>query len=368
MPQIKADPGIKYWIAFNLILGGQLLPAKKMAALYPSPEVFFRGSAPLPPGIEKKLGRALAQPGLLERAEAELERAERKGYTVLTQKDIRYPPLLREIFDPPYVLYCAGDTDAINNHCISIVGSRRPTAYGRSVAERLAEDLASRGLTVVSGLARGIDSQAHAGALKGGRTVAVLGSGLENIYPKENKKLFDRITQNGAVISEFPLDSPPLGFHFPIRNRVLSGLSRALIVIEAAKRSGSLISARLALEQNREVMAVPGPISSEMSRGTNWLIQSGAKLVEDWADILDELPPAVRGELQIRHENRTTTSKLSSEESRILDLIPSDNALHIDEIIQTSDRSVSEILTILLGLELKDTIHQLPGKYFQRKL
>lgn len=368
MSQIKTERGIKYWIAFNLILGDQLLPAKKMADLYPSPAEFFKGSSPLPPGLEKKLGRALVQPGLLERAEAELERAERNGYTILTQKDSRYPSLLREIFDPPYVLYCAGDTAAINSHCVSIVGSRRPTAYGRSVAERMGEDLASRGLTVVSGLARGIDAQAHIGALKGGRTVAVLGSGLENIYPKENRRLFDRIIQNGAVISEFPLDSPPLGFHFPIRNRVISGLSRALIVIEAAKKSGSLISARLALDQNREVMAVPGPISSEMSRGTNWLIQSGAKLVEGWADILEELPPDVREELQIRHQNRTGAPKLSAEESRILDLIPLEKALHIDEIIQASERSVSEISAILLGLELKDTIRQIPGKYFQRKL
>lgn len=368
MSQITADSELEHWIAFNLVLGDQLRPAQKLAALYPSPSRFFLNKEVLPPGIEDKIGKALCNPELLGRAEVDLERARRRGFQVLTMKDSRYPRLLREIFDPPYVLYCAGNPEILNSHSVSIVGSRRPTAYGRNVADKMADDLAGHGLTVVSGMARGIDSLAHAGALKSGRTIAVLGSGLENIYPKEHRKLFDRIVEKGAVISEFPLDSPPLGFHFPIRNRVISGLSRAVLVIEAALRSGSLISAKLALEQNREVMAVPGPITSPMSQGTNWLIQSGAKLVTEWRDVMEELPQYVRNSLPAIKKDRRPADKLSTEEQAILALLPTDSTLHIDEVVSASSRSVSEVLTVLLGLELKDTILQLPGKYFQRKL
>ena len=368
MSQITADRDLIHWIAFNQVLGDQLQSAQKLAARYPSLSQFFRGGGKLPQGIEDKIGQTLCDPGLLDRAEADLERARRRGFQILTLKDKRYPRLLREIFDPPYVLYCAGNPEILNSHSVSIVGSRRPTAYGRNMAEKMAEDLAGHGLTVISGMARGIDSLAHAGALKSGGTIAVLGSGLENIYPKEHRKLFDRIVDKGAVISEFSLDSPPLGFHFPIRNRVISGLSRAVLVIEAAMRSGSLISAKLALEQNRDVLAVPGPITSEMSRGTNWLIQSGAKLVAEWRDVMEELPQEVRNSLPAVKKDVNPPANLNPEEQALLALLPTDRTLHIDEIVIVSSRSVSEVLTTLLGLELKDTIRQLPGKYFQRKL
>jgi DNA processing protein len=365
--QITPDTALRHWIAFNLVLGDQLRSAEKLIALFSSPSRLFHEKASLPRSIEDKIREELYNPRLLDRAEAELERVRRRGFHILTQEDERYPALLREIFDPPYVLYCAGDPDILNSHGVAIVGSRRPTPYGRNIAERLGEDLAGFGLTVFSGMARGIDAIAHGGALKSGRTVAVLGSGLENVYPREHTKLYERIAANGAVISEFPLDAPPLGFHFPIRNRVISGLSRAVLVIEAAKRSGSLISAKLALEQNREVMAVPGPVTSAMSWGTNWLIQSGAKLVTEWRDVVEELPQDVRDSLPSVARQRKSAVKLNEQEKEILDLLTPDGTKHIDEIVRASNRSISEVLTLLLGLELKDTILQLPGKLFQRK-
>ena len=194
----------------------------------------------------------------------------------MTFEDAAYPPLLREIYDPPLVLYVSGRPETLAGPAVAIVGARRPTPYGRAVARRLAGDLASRGLVVVSGLARGIDTCAHSGAVEaGGRTVAVLGSGLDEIYPPENRDLAAKVGETGAVVTELPLGAPPLGFHFPLRNRIISGLATGLVVVEAARQSGSLITARLALEENREVMAVPGNVTSGLSEGTNGLIRSG---------------------------------------------------------------------------------------------
>ncbi|MFQ5721631.1 MAG: DNA-processing protein DprA, partial [Candidatus Aminicenantales bacterium] len=209
---------------------------------------------------------------------------------------------------------------------------------------------------------------AHRGALRAGRTVAVLGSGLENIYPKENRKLFKKITEEGTVISEFPLDSPPLGHHFPIRNRIISGLSLALVVVEASRKSGSLISARLALEYNREVMAVPGNVTSELSRGTNWLLKSGAKPVENWQDVVEELPSPLKEQIlsKIKEKERKDVP-LSPEENKIFMLLKPDSLTHIDEILEQTNYSTSEVLSIMLSLELKNVIFQSPGKYFQRR-
>jgi DNA processing protein len=249
------------------------------------------------------------------------------------------------------------------------VGARKPTTYGRAVADKLGRDLAEAGLTVVSGMARGIDSIAHWGAVKKGQTVAVLGSGLENVYPRENRKLMDKIMEKGAVISEFPLTSPPLGFHFPQRNRIICGLSLATVVVEATKKSGSLITARLALEQNREVMAVPGNITSERSTGANWLIKNGAKAVENWEDVVEEFPPPLRERLLSRKTAiKEKSPKLDKKEEKVFSYLKPDEGRHIDEILETCRLSVSEALSLLLNLELKGLIIQLPGKYFQRKL
>jgi len=299
----------------------------------------------------------------------ELEKLEKKAYSTLTFEDAEYPPLLREIYDPPLVLYVSGRTEALAGPAVSIVGARRPTAYGRAVAHRLAADLASRGLVVVSGFARGIDSCAHTGALESdGRTVAVLGSGLDDIYPPENRPLAARVRERGAVVTELPLDAPPLGFHFPLRNRIIAGLGTGLVVVEATRHSGSLITARLALEENREVMAVPGNVTSGLSEGTNGLIRSGARLVGNWEDVAEGLPSPLRDEILARRAEEEPAPALSEAEAVVLGAVPADAEIHVDELAARTDLSVSELLGTLLGLELKGRIVQNPGKNFQRRM
>jgi len=320
-------------------------------------------------GLDKDIADALSSPDLLEKASEEIYRLKKRGYSVLTIADEQYPMQLREIFDPPLVLYYAGKIDALMEPSVSIVGSRKPTPYGRAVAERLAYDLSAKGLVVISGLARGIDSISHWGALRGGKTIAVLGSGLETIYPKENRPLFEKIIENGLVLSEYSLKAPPLKYHFPCRNRIISGLSMGVVVVEGSKRSGSLITARLALEENREVMAVPGNITSEMSQGTNWLLQGGAKLVNDWKDVVEEFPSPLKEEILSKEKTkRREPPSLNKEEKKIYDLLLPDKLTSVDALVDQSNLSVSEILSILLNLEIKDLVTQRPGKFYQRKL
>lgn len=364
------DDDLRWRVALNFIFADNLGFATRISRSFSRPADVFQADVKdlVRLGLKAEKARAVTSGRILDQADKEIDDARKRDYTILTIEDGRYPPYLREVFDPPVVLYCAGKGEALQGPSVSIVGARRPSPYGRAVTERLAQDLAERGLTVVSGLARGIDSMAHWGALRGGQTVAVLGSGLNIVYPKENKALFKKIMNNGAVITEFPLQSPPLAFHFPRRNRIISGLSLALVVVEATRRSGSLISARLALEQNREVMAVPGNVTSELSQGTNWLIKTGAKLVETWEDVAEELPPPLNEELlSQRPERKVPASKMSPEEKKVFDLLKPDTLIHIDELVEGSEYSVSELLTLLLSLELKELIAQRPGKYYQRK-
>jgi DNA processing protein len=368
---VKLEDNRRYWVALNLVLAENLRAARKVVGHFPTVRDIFKADLQelISLGIEEEKAQALTSPRLLDQASREIERLERKDYSVLTFEDRNYPEYLRETFDPPYVLYCAGRIEMLKGPAVSIVGSRKPSAYGRAVAERIARDLASRGLVIVSGLARGVDSIAHWGALEGGKTVAVLGSGLETVYPRENRGLFHKVIEKGAVVSEFPAESPPLGFHFPIRNRIISGLSLALIVVEATKKSGSLITARLALEQNREVMAVPGNITSDLSRGTNWLIQTGAKLVESWEDVAEELPAPLQEKLLSQKEEESEAhSSISPQEKKVFETLKPDSLTHVDQLVEETDYSVSETLSFLLSLELKGLIFQRPGKYFQRRL
>jgi len=360
----------KYWVALNLVLGRNLRLAKRVVEHFTSiRDVFASGRKELISlGLEKDQAEKIVSPEILDYASRELEKIERLKFSLVTIEDKEYPGYLREIFDPPFVLYCAGKLDILKGPAVSVVGTRSPTPGGRAVAEKISCELASRGIVIVSGLARGIDSCAHRGALNGGKTVAVLGSGLNRIYPKENRSLYDRIMEKGVVVSEFPLGTPPLGFHFPIRNRIISGLSMALVVVEAAQRSGSLISARLALEQDREVMAVPGSVTSPQSRGTNWLIKNGAKLVENWEDVAEELPSPLREALLSQKEQKKELPALKPEEKKVFELIKDDSVTHIDELVEETEFSVSELLSILLNLELKGLISQRPGKYFQRRI
>lgn len=363
---------LKHRVGLNLLFGEKLHVLNKINRFFPRPEDVFKARKKdlIDLGVAVETAEELLSPRLAARAEAQIEQLDRLGYRIISLADEDYPVVLREIYDPPDILYCAGDSSVLSQPAVAVVGARKPTPYGRAVAERLAEDLASRGLVVVSGLARGIDALAHWGALKGGRTVAVLGSGLDVVYPEEHKRLFARIVdQGGAVLTEYPLKTQPLAFHFPLRNRIVSGLSLAVVVIEAARRSGSLISARLALEQDREVMAVPGNITSELSWGTNWLIKTGAKPVTDWQDVVEELPPDVSERLSYRQAKaQSGRSELSAQERTIFEILTPDSQTHIDDIVEQSELSVSEVLALLLSLELQELITQRPGKYFQRKL
>jgi DNA processing protein len=292
-----------------------------------------------------------------------------------------YPALLKQIADPPLVLYVRGDATILSRHAVAVVGTRCPTAYGSSVAHRLAADLAQRGVVIVSGLARGIDSAGHRGALEAqGKTVAVLGCGVDVTYPRENKRLTDQIVASGAVISEFPIGTSPQPENFPIRNRIISGLALGVVIVEAAEYSGSLITARLASEQDREVYAVPGNITAAQSFGPNLLIKQGAKLVDNWMDVFEEFPAAVRAQLlppakRTELEGRTqplfeagSASGLSADQKAVYNVLRTDQAAFIDSIFGQTSLPQPRVLSALLELEMNGMVRQLPGKNFIRKL
>jgi DNA processing protein len=318
-------------------------------------------------------------------AERELERVRALGADVLILDDGAYPALLREIADPPVTLYVRGAwAECLDAPCVAIVGSRRCSTYGQNVASMLARDLATRGVTVISGLARGIDAAAHRGALEAcGRTVGVLGTGVDEVYPRDHKKLAEEILERGgALVSQFPLGTPPIPENFPYRNRIISGLSLGVVLVEAAENSGSLITARLAMEQNREVFAVPGNITSRNSFGTNYLIKgAGAKLVQQWQDVVAELPHEIAARLlppepskkkragaQAQQPQLALPADLSEGERAVINLLSADEAIHIDTLVGACNLHVSTLTGILLGLEMRELIRQLPGKCFVRKL
>ncbi len=289
---------------------------------------------------------------------------EKSGLMAIGIDSEAYPPLLRHLPCPPPILYYRGKFDHNKRPAVSIVGSRRSTFYGKEVAYRLAGELAAAGVSVVSGMALGIDTAAHRGCLESnGHTVAVLGCGLDHCYPPGNADLMDQIASTGAVLSEFPLGTKPLPGHFPQRNRIISGMSLGTVVVEATAKSGSLITAGLALEQDREVFAVPGNVGSPYSRGCHQLIREGAHLVESAADILNEIAVKEPPEQQLTITDPSFS--LSDKEKVLLGLIPY-QPMHIDDIIQACGEAASEVITMLLDLELKQLIRQTPGKYFCR--
>ncbi len=312
----------------------------------------------------------------------ELNKVKKLGGDVLILDDGSYPYLLREIADPPITLYVKGDWQAcFDAPSIAVIGSRRCSTYGENASEMLARDLAERGICIVSGLARGIDTAAHRGAIRGkGKTIAVLGTGIDNVYPKENTKLVDEILAGGgAIVSQFPLETPPLKENFPYRNRIISGLSYGVLLIEASERSGSLITARLAMEQNREVLAVPGNITSKNSFGTNYLIKSGAKLVQQWQDVVTELPSEISAailppELDEKNAGETSPQQnlapagLSENELKIWQNLSADEPTQIDSLLEMSGLSFGDLNAVLLGLEMRELIRVLPGKCYARKI
>jgi DNA processing protein len=314
-------------------------------------------------GINDRVVSAIHGYKVPKQVQDDLRLVQKNSVRIITFSDTDYPPLLRHIHDPPPVLYMYGSLHA-NSLNMAIVGSRNATDYGRKVTERLSGDLSLRGFTLVSGMARGIDSAAHIGALTaGGRTIAVLGCGLGTIYPAENKRLFHRIAENGAVVSEFPYLTLPEAHHFPIRNRIISGMCLGTVIVEATNKSGSLITARLAAEQGREVFAVPGSITSFKSMGTHRLIKQGAKLVEHVYDIIEQLNIAEqKPSVPVKKESNT---RLTPDERKVIDEL-SPYPVHIDKLVRRLSLSAAEVSGLLLQLELKGLVTQSPGKFFTK--
>jgi len=367
------------WLAIHLLPGVGPLTAQRALAIHGDPrEVAFRLPASAwreIPGIDAAAacGIAAARAGLMRRVDAEWDAAVRRDLSILTRDDAEYPSMLAALPDAPVILYVKGGL-ADGRVRLALVGSRRATAYGREVARGLAADLAGLGVEVVSGGARGIDTWAHRGALDaGGRTVAVLGCGFSHTYPPENAELFDAIAASGAIVSEFPIETGPLAENFPRRNRLISALSAATIVVEATGKSGSLITAGHALEQGREVMAVPGPVTSEQSRGCHRLIQQGAKLVQTVEDVLCELSPMYRDALTrpvdgpsvpVRGAARAEVAGLNPDERAVLALFDDPRPVHVDKLAESATFGIARLQTALFGLALRGCIDPMAGGYY----
>jgi DNA processing protein len=292
-----------------------------------------------------------------------------EGCQFLLRGEPGYPSLLEEIYDPPLVLYARGHLETLKKTCIAIVGTRKPSIYGLQMAQGLAADLGSRGVCIISGLARGIDGAAHRGCIEGnGSTIAVLGCGIDVVYPREHRQLTQKILQNGLLLSEFPPGTSPAPQNFPVRNRIISGLALGTLIVEASEYSGSLITARMAMEQNREVFALPGNLTSPQSFGPNFLIKQGAKLVQTWRDIVEELSSEIRQEILIREDAQSPPKSvlelLSEEEMKLLRLLKADEATQFDKLYQNSGFSIPHLSDLLLSLEMAGKVRQLPGNLY----
>ncbi len=351
-----SNKDIKYWVGFSLIPGIGRVRLTQLENYFGDLEKAWHAvPADLKQsGLDNGSIRAITSWRPKLSLEAEMEKLDRYGVKALTWRDPEYPSRLKEIYDYPPILYVRGSLLPEDEWCLVVVGTRRATVYGRQVTEEIVADLARSKITIVSGLARGIDSIAHRSALEaGGRTIAVFGCGLDIVYPGENAELARRIIQQGALISEYPLGTRPRADNFPRRNRIMSGLSLGVLVTEAGKTSGAMITANLALEQNREVFAIPGSILSPASSGTNHLIQEGAKLVSDYNDILEELNlTAVAHQMEIRE-----IIPASDTESLLLKQLSAEPT-HIDELCRSTGLSVSAVSSTLAMMELKGVVKQ----------
>lgn len=360
--------GLEDLLTLNMVegLGATLL--SRLLERFGSPEAILAASRrelEEVEGVGSALSRNICKARKQIDARAEIKSAEKFAVKIITAASDDYPKPLRRTFDPPLVLYVKGEYKEEDALAMAIVGSRRASYYGKNQAERLAGSLAKMGFTIVSGMAWGIDSAAHRGALAaGGRTIAVLGSGLANPYPKGNEKLLAEIVENGAAITEFPLNFPPRPENFPRRNRLISGLCLGVVVVEAAERSGSLITARWAMEQGREVFAVPGPIDSTTSRGTHRLIKDGAKLVERVEDVIEELGPLAEVLTPVPQEKKPGARGLKPEEEKILEVLSPSEPKSIEDIIAETGLTAQAASSVLMVLELRKLVKQLAGKRF----
>jgi len=366
------------WLALALTPGlGARLTARVLRE-FGTPEGVFAASltALEACNLPAATAQSINSHGAFSAAQKELAHIRELGVQLLHWGESAYPQRLLEIYDPPPLLYVRGDIEVLRRHCISMVGTRRPSPYGNLMAERLARDLADRGLVIVSGLARGIDCLSHRGACASvrGATIGVLGTGMDVIYPKENKRLFAEVEKRGALISEFPLGTYPAPENFPVRNRIVAGMSLGTIVVEGEQYSGSLITARLAMEFGREVFGVPGNATQPSSFAPNQLVKQGAKLVTGWEDVVEELPTAIRAELfpvetpGAGERESLFAESLAPELKKLYDLLSTDLAAHVDELVENSGMTSSAVLAGLCELELKGIIRQMPGKQFVRVL
>jgi DNA processing protein len=371
-----------HWIALRLVTGLGPRKSGMLIERFRTPQAIFR--APVSEleglGISGAVARSIHSGCAFEEAAEQHRKMKESGAVAIPITDPSYPEPLRQIFDPPVLLFVRGNLDLLRTIGFAVVGTRRPTPYGEAVAEKMSADLARAGLTIVSGMARGIDTSAHKGALSAnGQTTAVLGCGVDVVYPSENKKLAADIASRGLLLSEFPMGSVAFPQNFPIRNRIVSGMSAGLLVVEGAQYSGSAITAKLALDQGRELFAIPGNITSKLSWGPNLLIKQGAKLVQDWNDIIVELPPAVQrrliddGRQRILDEGlghqldeaQTAPHPQNEIGRKVLRLLKTDAAIHLDQILEQLEYcSSSEVIAALFELEMMGQAKQMPGKNF----
>ena len=377
-----------HWLALKMVPGLGDRTCGRLLDRFRTPQAVFRASRTdlEAAGASGAAAQSIASGVTFDDAVAQQEKMIAAGAVLITIGDPRYPQMLRDIFDPPIVLFARGRVELLQPVAAGVVGTRRPTPYGLAVAERLSADLAHAGLTIVSGMARGIDTAAHRGVLAaGGDTVAVLGCGVDVVYPSENRKLAAEIADRGLIVSEFPMGTTAFPQNFPIRNRIISGISVGVLVVEGAQYSGSAITARLALDQGREVFAVPGNITSKSSWGPNLLIKQGAKLVQDWNDVVVELPPETRRHLIDKGRNKLLAdggdaatsgggqasllvgsgAEIGPAARKALEKLPVDAAVHLDDLLEmVEDTSPSELIAALFELEMLGLVRQLPGKNF----
>jgi DNA processing protein len=384
MPVLSREEEL-YWLALKLIPGLGTRTSAKLLDRFRTPQAVFRATRTEleAAGIGGAVAQSIASGCTFEDAAAQHEKMLAAGAVLVSMGDPAYPRLLREIFDPPIALFARGRLELLQSLTLAVVGTRRPTPYGLAVAERLAGDLAHAGLSIASGMARGVDTAAHKGALAaGGDTIAVLGCGVDVVYPTENKKLAAEIAAQGLLLSEFPMGATAFPQNFPIRNRIISGLSVGVLVVEGAQYSGSAITAKLAMDQGREVFAVPGNITNKLSWGPNLLIKQGARLIQDWNDVVSELPPEARRQLIEKGRRRILEEGGASEQGRqasllgsasevgpaarrALEILQVDAAIHLDDLLEKiEDTSPSELIAALFELEMLGLVKQLPGKNF----
>jgi len=375
-----------HWLALRLIPGLGARTSGKLLDRFRTPQAIFRASRTEleAAGVSGAVAQSISSGCTFEDAVAQQEKMAETGTVVVTMGDARYPQPLREIFDPPILLYARGRVELLQSIALGVVGTRRPTPYGLAVTERLSADLAHAGLTIASGMARGVDSAAHKGAMAaGGDTIAVLGCGADVVYPSENRKLAAELAVKGLIVSEFPMGTVAFPQNFPIRNRIISGISVGVLVVEGAQYSGSAITAKLAMDQGREVFAVPGNITSKLSWGPNLLIKQGARLVQDWNDVIAELPPESRRHLIDRGRERILAEggatpqaaqasllegappELGEAARRALEILQVDAPAHLDDLLEkVEDTSTSELIATLFELEMLGLVKQMPGKNF----